>query len=57
VAALIVPGSGIVALFDAGTLHGITLIAQAVLLSALAYLSITALPALAAARRNLEARA
>jgi hypothetical protein len=46
--------SGLATLFDAGPLTGITATGQAVLLAALGYLVITALPALTAARRALE---
>lgn len=42
------------ALFDHGPLVGAGAVLQAVLLAALGYLSITALPALTAARRTLE---
>jgi hypothetical protein len=54
VAALVRPVGSVADLFTGGTLTGLTLAAQAVLLAALGYLSITALPALAAARRTLE---
>lgn len=47
------PGTA-AALFDHGALVGVTACAQAGLLAALGYLSITALPALAAARRSVE---
>ena len=48
------PSGGAVALFGSGASTGTVLLAQAALLAALGYLSITALPALAAARRILE---
>jgi hypothetical protein len=47
------PGS-VTNLFGSGALTGVTVIAQALLLAALGYLSITALPALSAARREVE---
>jgi hypothetical protein len=47
------PGS-VLELFDGGTLAGVTVVGQTLLLAALGYLSITALPALAAARREVE---
>lgn len=48
------PPGGIPALFEEGALHGVTLTAQVVVLTGLAYLSLTALPALIAARRTVE---
>lgn len=54
VAACVRPPGPITALFADGVLSGLTLCAQALLLAALGYLSITALPALTAARRPLE---
>jgi hypothetical protein len=47
------PGS-VFALLDGGTLAGVIVVGQALLLAALGYLSITALPALSAARREVE---
>ena len=52
--AIVRPSGGVSTLFDGGTLSGVMVCAQAVLLAALGYLSITALPALVAARRSLE---
>lgn len=54
VAGLVRPPSSVVALFDEGALAGVTLVGQVLLLAALGYLSITALPALSAARREVE---
>ncbi|MGH8861294.1 MAG: MauE/DoxX family redox-associated membrane protein [Jatrophihabitantaceae bacterium] len=54
-AALAHPAGGIGALFAEGALRGSTVAAQAAVLAALGYLSITALPALSAARRSVEA--
>lgn len=48
------PPGGVGSLFDDGALTGVTLVLQVVLLTALAYLSLTALPALVAARRTVE---
>lgn len=56
VAAVVHPAGGVAALFDAGVAAGITACLQAAVLAALGYLSITALPALAAARRTVESR-
>jgi hypothetical protein len=52
VAALVHPVGSVAGLFTDGTLTGFTLAGQAALLAALGYLSITALPALTAARRT-----
>jgi hypothetical protein len=54
VTALFVDPGNVAGLFHTGIGVGITSCAQAALLAALGYLSITALPALAAARRTLE---
>jgi hypothetical protein len=48
------PPGDVTALFDDGPLAGVTVTFQAVVLTALAYLSLTALPALVAARRTAE---
>lgn len=48
------PPGAVTALFDHGALTGVTLTAQVVVLTGLAYLSLTALPALVAARRTVE---
>jgi hypothetical protein len=56
VAGLVHPPGGVAALFDHGGLVGVTALGQALLLTALGYLSITALPALAASRRAVEGR-
>jgi hypothetical protein len=48
------PPGGLAALFDDGALTGVTVTAQVVVLTGLAYLSLTALPALVAARRTVE---
>jgi hypothetical protein len=48
------PPGAVPALFDDGALTGVTVTAQVLLLAALGYLSITALPALSAARREAE---
>jgi hypothetical protein len=48
------PPGPVSALFGSGALTGIAVTAQALLLAALGYLSITALPALSAARRQVE---
>jgi hypothetical protein len=53
VAGVLRPPGPFAGLFDAGPLVGGTLLAQAVLLAGLAYLSVTALPALSAARGAL----
>lgn len=52
--ALARPPAGLGTLFEPGMLTGFTSTAQVVLLASLGYLSITALPALSAARRSLE---
>jgi hypothetical protein len=54
VTAVFVAPDNVAGLFHAGVGVGLTSCAQAALLAALGYLSITALPALAAARRTLE---
>jgi hypothetical protein len=46
--------AGVTALYGGGVLTGLAVTAQALLLAALGYLSITALPALSAARRSVE---
>jgi hypothetical protein len=56
VAAVIHPSAGVPALFDSGTVTGLVATLQSALLAALGYLSITALPALTAARRTVESR-
>jgi len=53
-AAVFVAPDNVAALFHAGVGVGVTSVVQAALLAALGYLSITSLPALAAARRTLE---
>jgi hypothetical protein len=55
-AAVVRPPGGLAAVFHDGGVNGAVVLAQAVLLAALGYLSITALPALVAARRTLENR-
>lgn len=50
------PPGTIAALFEHGPLVGVTACAQAGVLAALGYLSITALPALLGARRSVEVR-
>jgi hypothetical protein len=52
-AAARLPG-GVGSLFDDGAVTGVTLVFQVLVLTALAYLSLTALPALVAARRTVE---
>ena len=54
VAGCVRPPGAVWTLFDGGPLTGLTVIIQAVLLAALGYVSITALPALTAARRQAE---
>jgi hypothetical protein len=54
VAAVFVAPDNVVGLFQAGVGTGVISVAQAGLLAALGYLSITSLPALAAVRRTLE---
>lgn len=54
VAAFVRRPSSVIALFDQGALVGVAVIGQVLLLAALGYLSITALPALSAARREVE---
>ena len=54
VAGAVRPPGSVLALFDGGTLAGVTVVAQVLLLATVGYLSITALPALAAARRDVE---
>jgi uncharacterized membrane protein YphA (DoxX/SURF4 family) len=53
VAGAIRPPGPATALFDSGPLIGVTVTGQALLLAVLGYLSITALPALVAARREV----
>jgi len=53
IAALVHPPGPVTGLFDAGALAGLVAVGQAVLLAYLAFLSITALPGLLAARRQL----
>jgi hypothetical protein len=48
------PPGDLATLFDHGALTGVTVVFQVVVLTALAYLSLTALPALVAARRTVE---
>jgi hypothetical protein len=54
VAGVVRPPGSVFALFDGGTLAGVTVVAQVLLLAALGYLSITALPALSVARHEVE---
>jgi hypothetical protein len=48
------PPGNVGSLFDGGALTGVTVVLQIVVLTALGYLSLTALPALVAARRTVE---